>query len=716
MSVFFAFPTFLRRNVWFVVAGAITLIVAATIAWSWFTPRLNVILVTFDTTRADHLGAYGYEQGMTAGFDDFAAQGVIFDRAYSPAPTTLPSHATMLTGLYPPEHGLRVNGSGQLKPQIPLLPEILKEHGYETGAFVAAAVLDSQYGLDRGFETYDDFLPRKKAGSPFGEPRRDGQDVVHSALKWLRQRTARPFFCWIHLYDAHGPYDSRREIFGNKFLDQPYDAGVAWQSRQFERVTKFLKENKLDATTLVVVAGDHGEGLHEHLETDHGMLVYNSTLHVPLAFAGPRIGRPGHRVKDVVSLVDLTPTLLDILKVPTPKHVSGRSLVAALNGRDIGSRDCYAETDTPFMYNRWAPLRAVISDRWKYIHTTRPELYDLEQDPGELTNLVESDPEQAVQMSNRLAVLEESFITATEQNLDLSEKDRAKLMSLGYLSGGNTARNHQSPQDSEGLRDVKDMLPLLAKFDEARQLISEGKLDQSIALMKEVVAATDDFPAAGFLLANTLAQTGRLDEAKPIYQSVLTQRSDFVIAHLNLGKIFSTQGDFEQAVEEFHKYVEAIPDSAPGRFEYASALANLQKIDEAISEYRKAIELAPQFVAANVALGQLLINQQRPKEAVPVLEQAIKYEPNSAEAHANLFLALAQTQQFPKAIYHGRTAISLDPKSFDAHYNLGLFLVTLEHYKEGISHLREAQKLRPDDPRPLQQIQQAEAALKKPAR
>jgi arylsulfatase A-like enzyme/Tfp pilus assembly protein PilF len=717
MAGVFAFSAATRRKLGTVVAVLVVLMVAAAIRSFWFAPRLNIILVTFDTTRADRLGLYGYQGGMTAGFDEFARRGVVFDRAYSPAPTTLPSHATMLTGLYPPEHGLRVNGSGQLNAQIPLLPEILQKSGYDTGAFVSAAVLESQYGLNRGFETYDDFLPRKKPGSRFSEPRRDGQDVMHSAMKWLRQRVSRPFFCWVHLYDAHGPYDARREIYGSQFLDQPYDAGIAWQIHQFETLMKYLKESKLDANTLVVIAGDHGEGLHEHLETDHGMLVYNSTLRVPLVFVGPRVGRPGHRVKEVVSLVDLTPTLLDLLRIPAPKHVSGRSLVAALKGQAIASRDCYAETDTPFTYNHWAPLRTVITDRWKYIQTTRPELYDLEQDPDELTNLAETAVAEFQQLSDRLALLEESFVLATEENLNLSEKDRAKLLSLGYLSAGKGGKADGVAADTEVLRDIKDMLPFQAKYDEARQRISEGELDAAIELLKQIVDATNDFPAASFLLANTLAQVGRLDEAKPIYQSVLAQRADFVIAHLNLGKIFSTQGDFKQAAVEFRAYIAAIPDSAPGHFELASALANLQEFEEAISSYRQAIQLAPQFVAANVSLGQLLITLQRFSEAQPFLEQAIQHEPNSAAAHANLFLAMAQTRQTAKAMVHGRAAVALDPNSFDTRYNVGLFLVMQAQYSEGLSQLRAAQKLRPDDPRPLLQIQQAEEAMRrKPAR
>ncbi|HTI49915.1 MAG TPA: sulfatase-like hydrolase/transferase, partial [Planctomycetaceae bacterium] len=561
--------------------------IATVMYWYWRQPPLNVILVTFDTTRADRLGAYGYKQGLTEGFDDFARRGVVFDRAYAPAPLTLPSHATMLTGLYPPEHGLRVNGAGRLDRHLPLLAEILKARGYDTGAFIAAAVLDSQYGLDRGFDTYDDELPKKKLGNHFGEPRRDGREIMDSALTWLRRRTSRPFFCWIHLYDAHGPYDSRPDVFGQKFAGSPYDAGIAWQIRQFERLTDYLKERRLDANTLVVVAGDHGEGLDDHMESEHGMLVYNTTLLVPLVFVGPRECRPGTRVSTTVSLVDLSPTLLDILRIPAPPHQSGRSLLPALQGKSINARDCYAETHTPFVYNRWAPLHSVISDRWKYIQTTRPELYDLTNDPGEQTNLADSDRDQVEEMRNALDDLEAAFVPASAQNLRLSEKDLANLRALGYVAGGNSTSAVTESNDAEVLPDIKDMLGLLSKFDKARHLSMEGKLEESIALLKEIVVATSEFPAAGLLLGECLAQAGRLDEAVTTYRSVLAARPDFVGANFSLGRILASQGQFEQAVAEFRAFIKQDPSSATVHFELAQALAALQRFQEAIPEYRE---------------------------------------------------------------------------------------------------------------------------------
>lgn len=700
-----------RRLLSFLSLALVSLGVLGVTSWYWSAPRPNIILVTFDTTRADHLGVYGYGQGSTEAFDEYARQGVIFNRAYTPSPVTLPSHATMLTGLYPPEHGLRVNGAGRLGGQIPFLPEILKQHGYETGAFIAAAVLDSQYGLDRGFDVYDDQMPAKKVTSYVSEPRRDGQEVITSAISWLRKRATRPFFCWVHLYDAHGPYDHRPESFADRFVEQPYDAGVAWETRQFGRLTEFLKQSKLDSKTVVVVAGDHGEGLHEHLETDHGMLVYNTTLQVPLVFVYPPICQPNSHVQDVVSLVDITPTLLDIARIPALKHTSGRSLQAALQGQSIDSRDCYAETDTPYVCNRWSPMRAIISERWKYIQTTRPELYDLEKDPLELTNLADTATDECERMKARLMDLQAALVPATAQNLKLSESDRAKLLTLGYLSGTNAKVNEEAANDVEKLRDVKDMLPLLEKYDRARLILTEGKYEVAITLLQQVVAATNEFPLAGYVLANCLADTHRLEDAKMVYRTVLAQCPDFTIAHHKLGRICASQGDFEQAVIEFSEYLREYPDSAPDHFELGSALVQLRKFDEAISEYRETIRLAPESVNASIALGQLLVSLNRPNEALECFEQAIRHNPESADAHAHLFLVLVQTRQFGKALDHANKAISLAPDSFENRFNLGAFLISQRRIADGISQLRVAQKLRPDDPRPTQLIRQTGAGF-----
>ncbi len=706
-----------RRGQWFTVCGLIALVVTGVFYWQRRAPRPNIILVTFDTTRADRLGAYGYEHGLTDAFDDFAKEGVVFEQAYAPGPITLPSHATMLTGLYPPEHGLRINGSGKLPRGIPFLPEILKEHGYDTAAFIAAPVLDSQYGLDRGFDVYDDEF--SDSAESHGEPRRDGKVIVDSAIQWLEERTDKPFFCWIHLYDAHGPYDPRVDAYQQRFASNPYDAGVAWEVQQFGRITGYLKDHALQSRTMVVVAGDHGEGLNDHQEDEHGMLVYNTTLHVPFVFVGPeQLCHPGTRISPAVSLVDLMPTLLDVLRIPAPEHVSGRTLLAAMQGQPLEARDSYAEAETPFVLNGWSPLQTVISGRWKYIQTTRPELYDLENDPGELTDLAGTASEECQRLQGCLEALQASFKVSRADDVDLSEKDLENLRSLGYVGGG----KHEAESDSRprnALPDVKDFLPYLARYEKAKHLVLEStstqsatQMDEAIGLLQEVVQATSEFPTATALLGDCLAQTGQRNEAEQTYRALLSQHPDFFKVRFNLGKLLNETGRFQEASAELRQYLQENPNSSTAHFELAQALTQLSEFEEAIRAYREAVRIAPEFSTASLHMGLLLLQLNRPREAQLSFETAVRNSPRSIDLRAHLVMVLAQTGQNNKAIQQGIELVALAPNSFDARFNLGLLLIAQRQFADGLAQLLEARKLRPDDPRLLPQIQRAEAGLK----
>jgi arylsulfatase A-like enzyme/Flp pilus assembly protein TadD len=701
-----------RKRLFTVALFGTAVVLIAALSWSLRETRLNVILITLDTTRADRLGAYGYQNGSTAGFDRYAQNGVLFERAYAPVPMTLPSHATMLTGLYPLEHGLRINGGVRLADDIPLLPKILKQRGYDTGGFIAAVVLNSKHGLSRGFDKYDDDLSKSAGNSNSLEPRRHGNDVVDSALSWLGARTSRPFFCWIHLFDAHAPYGMHEDKFGERFKDDPYDAGIAVEIEQVERVVNFLKNRRLDQKTLVVIVGDHGEGLNEHDEKEHGMQVYNATLRVPLLIVGPRNCKPGLRVPNPVSLADITPTLLDLLGIPAPKHFSGRSLRTALCGDRLEPRLCYAEAEAPFVYCRWCPLKTVISDRWKLIQTTKPELYDLESDPNEENNLVGSAIEEYQQMQNALELMLEEFVPAKAQNMNLSQKDEANLAALGYVAGGNSDRPADSGK-AEVLPDIKDKMKLVVMFEKARDLVLNGQLNDGIRVLQEIARAGHEFTTAMVQLGECLTQANRLDEAQVVYQDVLTTRPDLVTARFNLAKITARLGQFNQAIPEFRKVIESDPEFAPAHFELAEALVAMKQFDQAIVEYRNAIQIVPSFVKANIKLGYLLSARKRTLQAINCYEQAIKYEPKSAIARSQLQALLVQVGQFRPAIEQGQELVELEPLSFDARFNLGVLLISQNRYDDGIAQLREAQKLRPDDPRPVQQLQQAEAALKR---
>lgn len=697
------------------ISFVLLLLIAAGVAY-WLRPasRPNILLVTFDTTRADRMGAYGYSDGLTTAFDKLAERGVVFERAYAPCPITLPSHATMLTGLYPPEHDLRVNGVGRLSSEIPFLPEILKQQGYDTAAFIAAApVLGAQFGLNRGFDNYDD----EPAGSsfrtrPFGGERRDGEEVVNLALDWLQQRTDNPFFCWIHLYDAHGPYDPYEDVYGDRFKEEPYNAGVAWEVQQFDRVNTWLAEQQLDDNTLIVIVGDHGEGLEDHGEHEHGMMVYDTTLHVPLVFAGLDACRPGTRVDSVVSLVDLMPTLLELLQLPLPENMSGSSLLPALQGQTIESHDCYAEAELPYFLNRWCPPRAVISDRWKYIQSTRPELYDLHSDPGELTNLVETAADEVPWLEELLASMQDSFTQTSAETVQLSAKELADLQSLGYVASGGPDHGDSDDVNIEELIDIKDMVEFVSKYEEAKHYAAGGGYEQAIALLQEVADATTDFPMADLRLGDLMAQTGKLEKAQEIYRSVLKRRPDYVTTHRSMAKTLASQQQFEPAADHIREYIKVNPDDPTGHMELAQILVAMKQADEAIAAYREALRISPDLASAKLSLGSLLAMLRRPAEAVPLLEEVLASEPRHFPAMQNLMMVYAQTGQVPRAIQTGMQAIRLNPGSFETRFNLGLMLIQNRQFTEGIQQLREAQKLRPDDPRPGQQIQQAEAAMR----
>jgi arylsulfatase A-like enzyme/tetratricopeptide (TPR) repeat protein len=692
------------------VAIAFSLLISVAMAmgsfWYWSVPQRNVILVTFDTTRADHLGVYGYQQGLTATFDEFAKSGVIFDRAYAPTPITLPSHATMLTGLYPPEHGLRVNGEGCLAENVPLLSEILKRQGYDTAAFIAAFVLDSSFGLARGFDKYDDDLSKAMWATKTNDPRRTGNDIMDSAINWLRQRTGKPFFCWVHFYDAHGPYDARVTEFGNRFEANPYDAGIAAEIQAFNRLASFINERKIEKNTLVIAAADHGEGLDEHMENEHSMLVYNTTLHVPLIFVGRGVCKPGVRVAQPVSLVDIMPTVLDILRIPIPAKVSGRSLRQALQGRVLSSRPCYAEAETPFAVNRWCPLKAVISDQWKFIQTNKPELYNLQEDPGELNNVADSNAEISVEMRNTLELMFHSFEQSLATKVKLTERGKPSLEALGYVAGTDLSKDSDS-QSTEGLPDIKEMLPYLAKYEKARVLGLRAMHAEGVILLQEVVHERRDYAEAFLLLGHFLSKLSRFDEAVDAYHSVLDLRPSASDAKLNIARCLSNLRKLDEAESAFRDLLKDFPDHVIAHFQLAGTLVAAKKYDDAIKEYKETIRLDPNFSSPNVQLGQLLVKLDKSAEAVPWLERAMTLNPQNAPVSATLLNVLVKLGETGKALSHATKFAEMNPASFEAHYNLGSLLVTNKRIREGIEELRQAQSLRPDDARPSQLIQKS---------
>ncbi|MCW5890326.1 MAG: sulfatase-like hydrolase/transferase [bacterium] len=515
--------------------------------------RPNVLLVTLDTTRADRLGCYGWRRAETPALDGLARDGVRFDAAYASSPMTLPSHATLFTGLEPPEHGLRLNGQSRLPDGVPTLASRLHEQGYRTGGFVAAFVLDRRFGLDRGFEVYDDALgdalpqvvPERLA------LHRRGDAVVDAALGWLDEaaRGPAPFLAWVHLYDPHAPDHPHGDAGAS------YDGEVAFMDRQVARLLAFLERRGLARRTLVVAVADHGEGLGDHGDAEHGFLLDEEVLRVPLLVRWPGVVARGHAVGALVTTRDLAPTILDLTGSPPLAASGGRSLRAALAGGTIASGVSYAETDLPLAAYGWSPQRSLTTEDWKYVRTPRPELYARPSDRAEHHDVAAADPARVAALDGALADVEASFRPLIAPEARLDARARARLEALGYAASSAPAAR------TEGLRDVKDMLEVKRLGTDVAVGLATGRLDAPVAIV----------------LLRTLVE--RSPESAPF--------------RVRLGTLLLVHGDVPGAIAELEEAVRLHPDLADARINLGQATLRAGRPADAAAQFRAALALEP---------------------------------------------------------------------------------------------------------------------------
>lgn len=688
--------------------GIVLGLILATGVGVWFRwkpgPPTNVLFITLDTTRADRLGCYGYSKALTPALDQFASEGVLFEHAYSPAPLTLPVHATLFTGLYPPEHGLRTNGRGKLDASLPTLAQLLAKRGFDTGAFVASFVLDSKFGLETGFATYDDDLTSAEPTDDALHRQRDGSVVVDSALRWLELSRTKPFFCWVHLYDPHLPYLAREQEFGDRFRESPYDAEISYVDRQIARLLAHLRKAGQEGNTVVVVVGDHGEGLGEHVELSHGYTLYNSTQRVPLICRFPGHIVAGKRETAPVSLVDLYPTLCGLLGIETRHSDYGRSLESSLAGGTLTAGSCYAGTDDPFLQNGWSPLRSLTTERWKYVRSTKPELYDLVADPTETKNLSSTEEEQMADMEQMLTDFELRMETREAAGVQLNPKERQALKSLGYLGGGATA-NAKLPAGSE-LPDVKDMLAFDVAVQAAIDLLNAGQIADARAKLHKVVDASSIHVPARVVFGETYEQEGDLTTAASWYEAALRINPEDVDALIHLGTTFVAQDRMPEGIEKFNKALQIDEENAAARYDLGLALARLGKAEEATVQFERLLEIDHQFPGARVALASALFALGRKQEAIERLEQEVAINRQSVSARLNLATMLAE--QDPNRAYKLLLdALQIDPGNGQALYNLGAFLLLHRRPAEAIAPLVEAVRVMPDNPRAAAELERA---------
>ncbi len=690
------------------ISATLVVISLAWGVWYWMSrPTVNVLLITLDTTRADHIGCYGYQPALTPTLDKLAAQGVLFEHAYTVAPLTLPSHASMMTGLYPAEHGLRSNGRGSLSPSIPTLATTLVAAGYDTAGFVAAFVLNAKFGLQRGFSVYGDDLPRGNPTHDAIEQQRDAKLVVDSALAWLKTPRRRPFFCWVHLFDPHKPYQARSAEFGDRFEKLPYDGEIAYVDQQVARLIAYLDANHLRENTLIVVVGDHGEGLGDHEERGHGSTLYNSALRVPWIWSGRGISAPGSRVAQPVSLVDLAPTLLESLEVRVPANISGRSLRSALVGQPIESRPCFAATDDPLLEHGCAPLRGIIAGKWKYVRSPEVELYHLSNDPQELKNLATTHQERIGPLEELLMAHEGSLTERGTAKVQLTAQERKGLASLGYL-GGSASPKGLPPTDV--LSDIKRRLPFFNRVEDAQTVLEQGDAAAAAQQLRKIISQVPNYILARTVLADALAAQGKFDEAQKELEAVLQLDPEQSDARFRIGGMLIAQSREDEAIAQFEQTLHT-PPNAEELVYLGQVLVQFGQNDRAESYFKQAIAIDPHFVAGQIALGHLYASQQRTKTAIDHYRAALRDNPVALEAHLNLAVMLAREQRSDDALRHLAKAVQIAPANADVRYNYGTLLLGAGRLTEAIRELEAALRLDPTHSHAAARLQQARAAL-----
>ncbi len=507
------------------------------------TSPLNILIISLDTVRADHLSCYGYKEDTSPNIDNLAEGGTLFNDCRANVPLTLPSHTNLLSGLYPFKNDVRVNSQFVPTDDYPLLAEILKNHGYATAAFVGAFILDSRFGLERGFDLYDDDMSQGIYG-PLQKPVERRAEVVNASfIKWLEGNPKEPFFAFVHFFDPHIPYIPPENF--KKEFSHPYDGEIAYTDSIVGKLLNKMEEMGLMENTLIILLGDHGEGLEEHGELDHGPFIYDQTLQVPLIFHCPGLIPEGRQIEEPVSLSDIVPTILDILGIATLDECDGHSLLNALiYKKKLPQRPIYCESlDVNHLYG-WSPLYGITYQGWKYIHAPFPELYNLKEDPGELENLYHVNREKVHELTEMLISINEEVSNLGQQLLTppLDPETMQNLQSLGYISSGGI-----SPGTGDELIDPKERVEVLKLLCIQNDAMQSNDIDTAQECLLQIIELDPNIAAVYSTLTTINLQQGKLNKAEEFALKALELNPNRHSNHTNLAITYIAMKEYQKA-------------------------------------------------------------------------------------------------------------------------------------------------------------------------
>jgi arylsulfatase A-like enzyme/Flp pilus assembly protein TadD len=650
-------------------AALILLVAVVLLSCSGLTTRpiRNVILISIDTCRADYLSCYGYPRKTTPNIDAIANEAALFENVISPVPLTLPSHCSMMTGTIPPHHGVHDNDNYWLNGRNITLAEVLKENGFATAAFVSAFVLDSQFALNQGFNTYYDnfdLLPGR-----FKANERRADKTTRLALDWLDNHSENKFFLFVHYYDPHTDYEPP-EPFASKFSDNLYAGEIAYTDHNIASLIEKLKSLGIFDSSLIIITSDHGEMLGEHGEDEHGYFIYQSALKVPLIFRLPGQRKP-QRIKHPVGLVDIAPTVCSLLGIEPPVPYHGRDLSVYLRGSTISptKRFIYAESLYPTKYGGNS-LLGVLGDRYKYIQTTRPELYDIQIDPAESENLILLRPDLARMLREQLKQTLEENVRKLKSDAGAApdEETIRRLESLGYVTG---PVSEEFDFDSDR-QDPKDLFEFYMSTTRLNRLMIRKRLEEARALGEQLILQRPDYYGIYRALGKIAALKGDTQKAMPYMLKSLQLNPNQADLHNHLARILTGRNRHTEAIDHFIKSVALNPNQVGPRFAWAGILEQQGRLDEAAAHYTAVLEIDPATFAAHNNLASVLLRQGKYDQAAAHCIKALEINPQLPEAYYNLGNIHFQQADFERAVINYQKALSLRPDWPDAQENLSI--------------------------------------------
>jgi len=600
-------------------------------------------------------------------------------------PMTLPSHTSLMTAQDPPRHGVRDNAPFEIPASATMLAERLRQAGFDTGAFVAAYILHSRWGLARGFDRYDDEGVHGIGSILPATPERPGEEVLAAALPWIVEPREEPFFAWVHLYEPHAPYEPP-EPFASRFPERPYDGEVAHTDRLIGGLLDGLEESELLEETVVAVTADHGEGLGDHGEPDHGLLLYDSTIRVPLILRLPGEAAAGLEVDEQVRLIDVAPTLLDVVGLEAPESFDGSSLLPFLIDQGEG-RPAYSETLYPRWHFGWQELFVLRKDGLKYIQAPTPELYAVGPDPGESDNLADRRPDRAAAMA---AELDSMTGDRVEGPGTMSAEAARQLRSLGYL-GSAPADLPEGP-----LADPKDKVEVYARLVEATRLVNDGRFAEGAAAMQEVIAADPRVVDAHYSLGKARLAQGDAAGAVEAFEAAVELRPDNVEALVDLAVARLELGELAAARRELETVLALDPRNAQARFHLGEMALEAGDPATALAHLETAVEIYEEPLAPRFAMGVAFLQLGRLERAEEELDRVVERAPDYADAHFQLALVAEARGDTDTAAARYRTALEHAPGHFRARFNLALIHAGRRDHAAAARGFRETIRARPD--------------------